>query len=178
MTGRRSLDAHLVQAGPFHVRTDHPTGGKSVIWRTASGRPGLGDHRLEDLVYVDRVPLPARLVVTEGERAADAVRAAGFAVAGTVCGAGASPGPTVIELFTGCHVTLWPDADRTGFDHMAKLARLLEPIVASLRLVDVPAGTPAGWDAADADPETVRRLVATAHDIWLPPRVRPLELAS
>ncbi|MEJ7747899.1 MAG: hypothetical protein WKF56_01270 [Candidatus Limnocylindrales bacterium] len=178
MTTWRALDARSLEPGPFHVRTDHPDGSKSITWRSPSGGRGLGDHRMEDLVYAERVPLPARIVLTEGEKAADAVRAAGIAAVGTVCGASATPGPHVVSLFSGVRVTLWPDADRVGFDHMARLSQVLEPGVQTLRLVDLPAGVPDGWDAADADPATIRRLVAAAHDIWLSTRVRPLELAS
>lgn len=163
----RAYDARLAGLGPFHVRTDLPDGSKVVSWRTPTGGRGLGEHRMEDLIYSERVPMPARVVITEGEKAADAVRAGDLAAVGTVCGASATPGVHVIQLFTGCHVTLWPDADRVGFDHMARLARRLEPVVASLRLVVVPPDVPSGWDAADADHATVRRLVAQAHDVYL-----------
>ncbi len=167
MTRWQAFDARLGRPGPFHVRTDLPDGSKRVAWRVPSGAWGLGEHRIEDLVYLQRLPMPSPVVITEGEKAADAVRAAGLAAVATVCGAGTAPGIHVVELFTGCRVILWPDADANGRDHMAMVARRLEPIVATLALVDVPADAPKGWDAADATPATIRRLVATAHDVYL-----------
>ena len=74
----------------------------------------------------------------------------------------------MIDLFTGVHVTLWPDADanRIGRDHMGRIAQLLEPLVGSVRLVDWP-DAPEHGDAADLEPAGIRRLVATATVIWL-----------
>jgi hypothetical protein len=167
VTAWRSWDARQARLGPIHQRVDGPDGRKAITWRLAGGGYGLGGHRLEDLVYAERIPFPPRVVVTEGERAADAVRRAGFAAVGTVCGASSTPGPAVIDLFTGVDATLWPDADQVGFDHMARLAARLEPVVAALRLVDLPGGTPTGWDAADATVDEVGRLVCSARDIWL-----------
>src|SRR5689334_17139860 len=100
MTRWRSWNARLGMPGPWHVRHDRPDGSKVVSWQTASGEPGLGDHRLEDLIYLTPVAADARatywrpavVVLTEGERAADAVAAAGFLGVGTVCGASSIPG--------------------------------------------------------------------------------------
>lgn len=166
MTRWQALDAWRGTHGPIHERVDRPDG-KIVRWRALDGGFGLGEHRMADLIYADRLPMPGRVVITEGEKAADAIRAAGIEAVGTVCGAGAIPGVHVLELFTGCHVTLWPDADAAGRDHMSRLSRGLEPIVGSLRLVDLPPDVPTGWDAADATEAQIRRLVALAHDVWL-----------
>lgn len=166
MRSWQAYDARMERPGPFHERVDHADGTKSVRWRATTGY-GLGEHRLKDLIYADRMPLPRSVVVTEGERACDAVRAAGLDAVGTVCGAGATPGPAVIALFADVHVALWPDADAVGFDHMARLARRLEPVVASMALVEAPPGAAQGWDAADATPRQIRVLVALARDIWL-----------
>jgi hypothetical protein len=180
----RAYDARLACWGPFHVRRDLPDGSKRVTWRSPSGAPGLGEHRMEDLVYLpwDRASMPARVIITEGEKASEAVSGGDRYGIGTVCGASGTPGPQVVALFTGCHVTLWPDADRVGFDHMARLARRLEPVVASLRLVDIPEGVPDGWDAADADLDTIRRLTRDAHDVYLfrpdSSWLRPMDLAA
>lgn len=154
-----ATDARTRGLRGVHVREDHADG-KRIWWED------LGADGLEDLVYVERLPLPARVVLVEGEKAADAVRAAGLVGVGTVCGASSTPGPSVIDLFTGVEVTLWPDADPIGFDHMCRIAQLLEPLVGSLRLVDWP-DAPAHGDAADLELARIRRLVATAHDVWL-----------
>jgi hypothetical protein len=173
MTRWQAWDARLAVPGPFHERVDQADGSKVVRWRTRSGGYGLGDHVLADLAYIPGdVPLPRTIVLTEGERAADAVAAAGYAAVGTVCGAGSTPGRSVLELFRGRVVTLWPDADAPGRRHMDRMAYGLEPLVAGLRLVYPPRGVPLGRDAADARTATIRVLVASARDVWLDPSRR------
>lgn len=166
-TGYRwqALDARSWRPGPVHVREDL-AGDKRVWWVDEAGQPGIGEHRLEDLVYADRLPLARRVVVTEGEKAADAVRAAGIDAVGTVCGASSTPGQAVVDLFLGVAVILWPDADAVGRDHMGRFARLLEPIVASMGRIVWP-DAPEHGDAADLTPERIRELVGSAHDVWL-----------
>lgn len=153
-----------------HVRHEH-RGGKAVSWETMDGRPGLGDDHLADLIYLPGgrlPPLPARVVVTEGEKAADAVWAAGIAAVGTVCGASSTPGPAVAALFAGVRVALWPDADPIGRDHMGRFGRALELAgVAELRVVDW-RDAPEHGDAADVgDPRTIRALVRASR--WMGP---------
>lgn len=165
----RSWDARLWRPGPDHVRRDRPGGRKSVSWRDLAGAPGLGEHRLEDLIYLagGRVPpLPAQVVITEGEKAADAVEAAGIPAIGTVCGASGTPGPAVVSMFAGVDVVAFPDADQVGFDHMCRLAVRLEPVVAALALIRIPAATP-GMDAADLSRDEILARFALRRSIWL-----------
>ena len=161
----QATDARTGRPGPFHNREDRPDG-KRVWWCDEDGRPGLGEHRLEDLVYVDRLPMARRVVITEGEKAADAVRAAGLDAVGTVCGASSTPGRAVAELFAAGEPILWPDADKVGLLHMGRFAELLEPLVASMALIDWP-GAPEHGDAADLSPDRIREIAAAAHDVWL-----------
>jgi hypothetical protein len=164
-------DAKLGAPGPWHVRSDHPDGSKDVRWRLDSGAPGIGDHHFEDLVYGGELVAPAHadtlFVLTEGEKPADAVRDAGYVGIGTVCGAGSTPSDDVIRLFKGRNVVLWPDADMIGAEHMARIATRLERLGAkALWLVN--------WreaedhdDAADADHETIGRLIVHARPMPL-----------
>lgn len=162
----QAWDARLGTPGPWHVRRDLPDGSKVVLWRETSGASGLGGCHLEDLVYLAQ-PLallaPGEpLVVTEGERAADAVAAAGHWAAGTVCGASSTPGEAVVRLLAAHRIVLWCDADLVGLAHGGRLGRALEAAgVPSLAIVRPPAGVP-GWDAADAEPQLIRELVADA----------------
>jgi len=163
----RSWDARLNRAGPWHTRFDHADGSKQLAWGRSSPRDGLGDHKLADLVYlagdVVRAHRDATVVLVEGERAADAVRDAGYLAAGTVCGASSTPGATVLGLFRDRHVVLWPDADVVGAAHMGRIAGDLEGIgVRSLRHVAW-ADAPDHGDAADTDPETIGRLIVGAR---------------
>jgi hypothetical protein len=44
-------DTRLDRAGPVHVRKDGPNG-KQIHWQAPDGSLGLGDHRVEDLIYI------------------------------------------------------------------------------------------------------------------------------
>lgn len=69
----------------------------------------------------------------------------------------------------GRKVLLWPDADDAGALAMLRLAEILRPIVAEIKIVDV-TGQPDGWDAADAEFHSWPEARA-----WLQPRVRVLD---
>lgn len=161
----RSWDALRGEPGPWHgPRRDHPDGTKDVPWP-----PGLDGHALADLVYVAGDALPpagASVIVTEGEKAADAAAETGAYAIGTVGGASSTPGPAVVALLTRYLPTLSPDADTPGRDHMGRLAGALERAgLPTLRLIDPPAEAPRGWDLADAAPGDRRALIAGAREL-------------
>ncbi len=161
----RSWDARHGEPGPWHgPRRDRPDGTKEVPWP-----PGLDGHKLADLIYVAGDELPpdgAVVVVTEGEKAADAAAETGAYAFGTVCGAASTPGPAVVALLMRYAVTIAPDADPPGREHMGRLASALEAAgLPSLRIVDPPAGAPKGWDLADVDLEERRALIQGAREI-------------
>jgi DNA primase len=88
----------------------------------------------------------APVFIVEGEKCAEVLWARGYQALGTY-GATMCPIAAVLEPLRGWHVVLWPDNDEPGRAHMARIAELLAPIVASLRRLDwedVPKG-----DAAD-----------------------------
>lgn len=144
-----------------------------MVW-TCGGQPGLGHHRLADLVYgigtLLLAPPTAPIVVTEGEKACDAVRDAGLLAAATVCGAASTPGPAVISYLAMRPVVLFFDSDGVGRAHMGRLGVALEAArVPAIAVVRPPEGVPVGWDAADASPELIRDLVADASTRWIGP---------
>lgn len=163
------FDARRGEAGPWHVYRGRTSDGRKLMeWWADQRTPGLRDHQLADLVYLPvglaLVRATELVVVTEGEKSADAVAATGLRAAATVCGAAGTPGPSVGELFRGRAVVLWPDADPVGRDHMGRVGRLLETHeVGWVYVVRPPADVPAGWDAADTDPAGIVRLVAAAE---------------
>jgi hypothetical protein len=155
----QSWDARLREPGPWHTRIDHPDGTKDVVWSS------FGEHKLADLIYGGELVTGAHadslIVLTEGEKSADAVRDAGFIAAGTVCGAASTPGDAVLGLFRDRHVVLWPDADMVGAKHMSRIATRLEILgVKSLSLVTWDAAQDHD-DAADAGDELIGFLVTT-----------------
>ena len=153
--------------GPLHTRRDLPGGGKEVTWPP-------GTHPAE-LVYFtgDHTP-PAEgsaIVLTEGEKAADAVAAVGFVAAGTVCGASATPSAAALALLSRYRLALSWDHDEPGWHHMGRIAAALWPSVNGpapfprprLYIIDPPWYAPKGWDLADADPRLRKFLIQTAR---------------
>jgi hypothetical protein len=157
-----------------HLRQDLLGGRKRMWWQTPDGRRGLGGLRPVDLLYgLERLSGAQEVVVTEGEKCADALRSGGIAAVATVCGAAATPSDQVLRHLVrpGLRVILWPDADEAGRRHMQKIAERLHRLGGrDLRIVEPPAGVPAGWDGADAVAEgrDVRALLAAARP-WAPP---------
>lgn len=128
----------------------------------------VGGYAVADLVYrgdtLAELPDLAEVVIAEGEKAADAIVAAGhhaisFGSSSTV------PSEAALDTLRDRFVVLWPDADRVGMDYMVSLAAALEPIVTGLRWIEPPADAPAGWDAADTDAWSIRRLVTLARRV-------------
>ena len=145
-----------------HLRWDLPAG-KCLHWYRegrwslegipARTLPLYGVHELDERVTV---------VLTEGERACDAVVAAGVSAVATVTGASTTPDPAVFAELTGKIVVLSPDADPEGRAHMDRNGAQLVDVAAEVRILVPPPGVPQGWDLADADTDTIHRLVETA----------------
>lgn len=135
-----------------HVRTDLPDGRKGFTWRRR-GRPGLGGLKVAELPLYGW-PLAAGepdgpVILTEGEKACDAVKGLGFAALGTVTGAGSTSSAAVLEPLRGRHVVLWPDNDDPGRQHMDRVAERLRGVAASVRRLSWPGAREPGDDAAD-----------------------------
>lgn len=154
------------QVVAIHERVETPDG-KTFVWRRPDGKAGLNGTPMSELpLYGSELASTWRvdepIVVTEGEKAADAVRTAGLASVGTVCGSSSTPGDGALSALIGCDVVLWPDADDGGRAHMERVAQRLAPFVSSLRIVDWPDAPPKG-DAANAFPPRIRELVTSAE---------------
>jgi hypothetical protein len=137
----------------IHERRDQTDGSKTFIWRQPDGTSGLGGLPVVDLpLYgIERLDgLASTVVVTEGEKTAEALWTIGVPAVGTVTGASTIPGPTILADLNGRQVILWPDADAIGRKHMARIAERLAEVAASVSVVEPPDGVPGGWDAADA----------------------------
>ena len=162
-----------------HRRTDGAEG-KRFAWLRPDGQAGLNGTRACDVPLYRSETLSALLseapaVVVEGERAADALadalagRAVG--VLGTVTGAASISSDEVLRTIAGRRVTLWPDADQPGREHMERIAaRLLGLGCPSVRVVDW-AEAPEHGDAVDHlathAPAEVMKLLKAAQP-WQP----------
>lgn len=154
-----------------HVREDKADGEKDVRWRLPDGSWGLNGLRLEDLpLYgaemVSDLGEDEPVILVEGEKARDALEAAGIPALGTVCGAGPTPGTKALEVLKDREVVLWADSDEAGRQHMDRIAERLPDVAAVVRWFtwhDAP-GDIKGPDAADhpavksKDPRAVDRL--------------------
>lgn len=115
-----------------HCRQDLP-GGEKTFWWQRNGARGLGGLPTADLPLYN---LPALLaaepgvlvVLAEGEKATDALTAAGQLAVGTVCGAKVTPSDAALRPLVGRIVALWPDADEPGETHMAAIAARLQAL--------------------------------------------------
>lgn len=114
------------------------------------------------------LPLPdGTVVVVEGEKARDAATGALQGIPGFVvtCWPGGCANARYVDLtpLQGRTVVLWPDADPPGIAAMQTVAQRLSGIAAAVHVVDV-ADLPKSADAADLDPEEVRRRITAALD--------------
>lgn len=151
-----------------HVRVNLPNGGKSFYWQLPEGTKGLDGLKVEDLPLFgsERIPmfsLEKPVIVTEGEKAATALRHRGYQVLGTVTGAATIPNVDVLKTLTGFRVILWPDNDEPGRLHMFRIARRLRALGIDVCRIPVPDSKPKGWDAADAEPSEIEALLAAAE---------------
>ncbi|HVO09995.1 MAG TPA: AAA family ATPase [Vicinamibacteria bacterium] len=153
----------------LHRRYVKPDGSKGYAWRQPDGSRGLRGTRAADLPLYGAELLAKRpgaaVLITEGEKAADAARKMGLLALATTTGASGCPSIKALEDVRGRAVTLWPDADRPGAEHMRRVAAALRGIATEVRLVRWPEGTPQGHDAADVSHEDGRRLVDAALPI-------------
>jgi AAA domain len=134
-----------------HVREDHPDG-KRMWWEQPDGTKGLKGRKLETLqLYgIDKLSGDAtEIILTEGEKATDALLSNGIAALGTVTGANGTPGDDALRPLLGRIVYLWPDNDDAGRKHMDKIGTALLRLGHSdLRIINWK-GAPEKGDAAD-----------------------------
>jgi len=143
---------------------------KQIIpWTFSTDGWGMGQwpvprplYRLQELEarHADAV------LVVEGEKAADAAAALAGSpyVAVTWPGGAQALGRADWKVLQGRRVLLWPDADEAGIAAMQRLAEILAPIAAEIKIIDV-TGQPEGWDCADSG-----WTRWTAARSWIAPR--------
>lgn len=134
-----------------HWRQDKADG-KRLWWEAPDGTKGLGGLPLADLpLYgIERLGdwADPTVVVVEGEKAADALRAVGIQAVGAVTGASASPSAKPLAELTGRQPILWADSDERGPALMLRVATDLASIGIETRMVEWPEA-PEHGDAAD-----------------------------
>lgn len=137
--------------------------------RFIKGAPPAPRH-IYNLPAVLAAPL---VVVVEGEKKVHALAEVGY-VATTCVGGSSGVKQSDWGPLTGKRVVIWRDNDEPGVKH----AQAVEAAISRAQWVthvDIPAGKPAKWDAADAEPAERRALIEAAiaraphtfdPDIW------------
>lgn len=139
-----------------HVRFDHGPEDKSCFWRLPGAEPrdwGLKGLKLAELPlyraeHVAEWSKDLPVIVTEGEKAADALAAVYEPSLATVTGASNTPGLETLEVLRGLRVVLWADNDEEGRRHMERVAERLQGVASEVRIFEWEAAPPKG-DAAD-----------------------------
>jgi putative DNA primase/helicase len=121
----------------------------------------------------------APVVVTEGEKAADAAaKLLPDYVALTSPNGAKGAGKADWTVLRGRDITIWPDNDDEGRAYAAAVAKALRGIAKSVRIVALPPGMSEKWDAADAlaegwDQARAGALIAAAVPAGAAPAAAP-----
>lgn len=166
-----------------HLRIDLPDGKKNVVWMQPNGTLNLGGRKVRTLPLYGSEQINGNsakaVVIVEGEKATDALRAAApeLLVLGTVTGAASCPDAEVLVPVVAAKlpVYLWPDADDDGDKHMQRVGAALvkaggdPPKV--IRWADAPPkGDAADW--ADGPRQPAIDVLLEGADEWRPAATR------
>lgn len=165
----------------YVARYDPPGERKQIVpWTFSTDGWGMGQwpvprplYRLQELEARPEDPV----LICEGEKAADA--AAGLTgspyVSTTWPGGAQALGRANWQTLRDRKILLWPDADTAGIEAMQRLAAILAPITAEVKIID-PSGQPDGWDCADSGWtrwSDARAWIAPRAALWKPPAPEP-----
>jgi 5S rRNA maturation endonuclease (ribonuclease M5) len=123
-------------------------GGKTFIQRNAAGE--FKAPEIRPLYRLPKVAADDWVVLVEGEKCAEALEAIGVTATTAMGGSGAPLEKTDWSPLAGKRVILWPDNDEAGRAYMERVASHLRALGCDVSTVDIPAGAPPKWDAADA----------------------------
>lgn len=129
-----------------HHRHDFDDGTKKVWWTGLEGRhlPSLPPYKMPDIL---NMASGSTIIITEGEKACDALRGTGVTACGT-WGAEVIPADDILAHLAPYDVVLWPDNDTPGARHMQTICNRLHELGIPCRVINWPEA-PAKGDAAD-----------------------------
>ena len=150
------IEYQILDAGgklvAIHKRIDKPDGSKNMPWLSSDGTAKLGVPVATLPLYgvheLAALPDGAKVVVTEGEKARDALASDGVQAVGTVTGAASLPNDAALEPLLRLEVILWPDNDEQGRKHMQRLGDRLAALGPAPRVIEW-RDAPTRGDAAD-----------------------------
>lgn len=120
-------------------------------------------YRLPDLI--EDIKRGFEIFIVEGEKKVDMLRAMGVPATCNHGGAGKFP-ESLVQWFAGAKVVILPDNDKAGQNHANLIARRLDGVSKSLKVLDLPGLPPKGgvddWLPAGGDADQLYRLAAQA----------------
>lgn len=169
----------VVRFEPKGFRQRRPDGKGGWVWNLNGVEPVL--YRLPDVLAA--VKAGQRVYVCEGEKDADNLRALGFVATTAPMGAGKWRSEYA-EALRGAHVVILPDKDAPGRKHAQQVARSMQGVAASVRVLELPgAGKDVSdWLAAGGTREALEAMANRAPEHgkppdWTPVLVRASEVA-
>ena len=129
----------VVRYEPKTFRQRRPDGKGGYVWNLKGVETIL--YHLPELSKADEV------IITEGEKDADALRSLGFIATTPPMGAGKWR-ESYNQSLRGKDVVILPDNDEPGRDHAEKIARLLSGVASTVKVVSLE-GLPEKGDASD-----------------------------
>lgn len=132
-------------------RLEYSDGAKSFVQSRMSGGAwvsGSPDVRPPyNLPGIVNVP---SIVFVEGEKCADALIEKGYPATCVIGGSNTDFDKLDLSYLAEKQVTIWPDNDDSGIAFAGRMKGALLAIGCDVRIVEIPRGKPAKWDAADA----------------------------
>jgi Protein of unknown function (DUF3631) len=126
-------------------------------------------YRLPQLIAAS---VPGVVYFCEGEKDADGLDKLGFVATTASEGAAAKWDPALTQYFKDRHVVILPDADRPGRAHAEKVAKAINGVAASVRILDLYPERHDGSDVSNwiADDSAGVKLAKLAKDapLWKP----------
>jgi hypothetical protein len=115
-------------------------------WIKGKPKAAKVPYHLPELIAA---PVTTTVYFCEGEKDADTLIKLGFVATTASEGAGAPWDPELTKWFAGRHVVVLPDADPPGRAHGRKVARALNGVAASMKVVDLFPDRSDGKDVSD-----------------------------
>ena len=143
---------HYVNAEGSIVATVYrfePEPGKKEFLPWDAEKRRYGNPDIRPLYNIPGILAASHVVLTEGEKAAQALIDRGIPATCVMGGSNSPLERTDFAPLQGKRVTIWPDNDEPGRKFGAAIAGALRGVVSDLDFIDPPEGKPEGWDAAD-----------------------------
>jgi hypothetical protein len=155
-----SLLFQVVRFDPKDFRQRRPDGPNEWVWSVKGVKQV--PYRLPELI--EAIALEHIVIITEGEKDADALAAWGIPATCNAGGAG-KWNPGLGEYLRGANVVILPDNDLPGKKHAIDVAIKLADYTDCVRILELPGLPPKGdvrdWIAAGGTPEALWDLIKT-----------------